>query len=110
MGDGPPRGLRGGNDIVRAAERGKLGAVRYLLRTVPGAAAKRDLYRITALHHAAVDGYAELCRVLLAAGAEVDARDITGLLAKDCDCGSAGVIGQRSLAPGGRLEVVKWRW
>ena len=74
---GRPVAPRGGNDIVRAADRGLLGAVRHLLRTVPGAAAAKDDWgrRRTALHWAATEGYVEICRVLLAAGAEVDARN-----------------------------------
>ena len=73
---GRPVAPRGGNDIVRAADRGLLGAVRHLLRTVPGAAAAKDDWgrRRTALHWAAGEGHGEICRVLLAAGAEVDAR------------------------------------
>ena len=74
--------LRGNNDILVAARRGHLGAVRHLLRTVPGAVAEKDGFGDTALHWAADDGRAEICRVLLAARAEVDARpEIGGLLA-----------------------------
>jgi hypothetical protein len=71
--------LRGGNDIVRAAWRGHLGGIRHLLRTVPGAVAAKDGNGWTALHEAASEGHAEICRVLLAAGAEVDARTDRGL-------------------------------
>ena len=78
---GRPVVLRGGNSIVRAALRGHLGGVRHLLRTVPGAVAVKDLASATALHVAAGEGHAEICRVLLAAGAEVDAREIEGLSA-----------------------------
>ena len=43
--------------------------------------------------------------MLLAAGATLEARDKWGLLAKDCDCRGAGVIGrevaEKSLARGG---------
>ena len=73
----PSRGgrvLRGDNDIVMAALNGRLGAVRHILRTVPGAVARKDGDGWTALHEAAIRGHAEICRVLLAAGAEVDAR------------------------------------
>jgi ankyrin repeat protein len=48
--------------------------VRHLLRTVPGAVAAKDVSGGTALPGAACDGRAEICRVLLAAGAQVDAR------------------------------------
>ena len=114
MGRGP-RGLRGHNNIFMAAWHGSLGAVRHLLRTVPGAAAATDEYGTTALHYAALQGRAELCRALLAAGAAVDARNRHGLLAKDC---AAGVIGK---SPGSRSPEVlprcimrrstaTWRW
>jgi hypothetical protein len=73
--------LRGGNDIVRAAWRGHLGGIWHLLRTVPGAVAAKDGNGWTALHEAASEGHAEICRVLLAAGAEVDARNVSGLSA-----------------------------
>ena len=85
---GRPRGLRGDNSIIRAAYRGSVGAVRHLLRTVPGAAAATGDWGVTALHHAAQWGHAELCRMLLAAGAVVDARErFQGLLAEDCSAG-----------------------
>ena len=85
---GPPRGLRDGNDIFRAAVCGSDGAVRHLLRTVPGAAAETiSGSGSTALHIAANIGHSELCRVLLAAGAEVDARESRGLSAEDCGAG-----------------------
>ena len=83
-----PRGLRGDNDIHEAAFCGSLGAVQHLLRTVPGAAAATDdEYGATALCWAARWGHAEICRVLLAAGAAVDARRWGGLLAEDCAAG-----------------------
>ena len=72
--------LRGDNDIVMAALNGRLGAVRHILRTVPGAVARKDGDGWTALHEAAIRGHAEICRVLLA-GAEVDARNDEGLSA-----------------------------
>jgi len=72
---------RGNNDIFTAALDGRLGAVRHLLRTVPGAVASEDGFGVTALHGAADSGRAEICRVLLAARAEMDARDWRGLSA-----------------------------
>ena len=72
----PPPGAaarRGSNDIVLAAAVGRHGAGRHLLRTVPGAVASRDGCGGTALHFAAHAGHVEICRVLLAAKAEVDA-------------------------------------
>jgi hypothetical protein len=48
---------------------------------VPGAAAATNSIDSTVLHYAADGGHAEMCRVLLAAGAEVDARNDYGLLA-----------------------------
>ena len=68
-----PLGL-GGSSIFHAARLGRLGALRHFLRT-PGAAAARDDQRRSALHHAAGDGHAALCRVLLEAKAEVDPTD-----------------------------------
>ena len=80
---GAARGPRGGNDILTAAWRGRLGAVRHLLRTVPGAVAETESGSgYSALHVAAGEGHVEICRLLLAAGAEVDARgDESGLSA-----------------------------
>jgi len=73
---------RGGNNIIMAARLGHLGGIRHLLRTVPGAVAKKSSgLNVTALHGAVYHGHAEICRVLLAAGAEVDAREIEGLSA-----------------------------
>ncbi|CAL1147379.1 unnamed protein product [Cladocopium goreaui] len=69
------------NDIFTAAYRGHLGGVRHLLRTVPGAVARISNLGRTALHYAAGEGYAEMCRVLLAAGADVDASGGDGLSA-----------------------------
>ena len=96
LGD-PPRGaalgLRDCNNIVWAALNGKLGAVQHHLRTDPGAAAWTNLDRQTALHGAVKNnyGYANICRVLLAAGAPLDARDNSGLLAEDCGAGDVSV-------------------
>ena len=73
--------LPGNNDIFTAAYRGHLGGVRHLLRTVPGAVARISNLGRTALHYAAGEGYAEMCRVLLAAGADVDASGGDGLSA-----------------------------
>ena len=72
---------RGDNDILLAALHGHLGGVRHLLRTVPGAVARISNLGRTALHYAAGEGYAEMCRVLLAAGADVDASGGDGLSA-----------------------------
>jgi len=59
-------------DILLAALNGRLGAVRHILRTEPGAVASKPDSQ-TALHYATLQGHAEICRVLLAAKAEVDA-------------------------------------
>ena len=80
---GRPCGLRGKKVIILAAGRGRVGAVRHLLRMDPGAAAATNGAGDTALHVAAVNGRAEVGRVLLAAGAALDARDDSGLLAED---------------------------
>lgn len=76
----PPRG---DNEILDAAQLGKVGAVRHLLRTMPGALAETESGSgYSALHVAAGEGHVEICRLLLAAGAEVDARgDESGLSA-----------------------------
>ena len=74
--------LRGDNDIVMAASSMAASArMRHLLRTVPGAVAAKSGDRWIALHGAASSGHVEICRVLLAAGAEVDARTDEGLSA-----------------------------
>ena len=86
---GRPRGLRGGNSSFAAANRGSLGAARHIVRTRPGAVAATDGNGATALHRAAVNSHVEICRVLLSAGAAVDAREwLNGLLAEDCAAGS----------------------
>ena len=72
---------RGDNDILLAALHGHLGGVRHILRKNPGAVVRKDAGGRTALHWVASNGHAEICRVLLAAGAEVDAREIEGLSA-----------------------------
>ena len=89
---GPWPVARGGNSLLQAVQRGSAGAVRHLVRTVPGAAAARDgFFGSTALHTAVAFGHAEICRVLLAAGAPLDARDNSGLLAEDCGAGDVSV-------------------
>ena len=89
-GDGPSifllRGLRpprGDHEILDAAQLGKVGAVWHLLRTMPGALDETESGSgYSALHVAAGEGHVEICRLLLAAGAEVDARgDESGLSA-----------------------------
>eukprot|EP00435_Cladocopium_sp_Y103_P045751 s2125_g13.t1 len=63
-------------DIFEAAYRGNVAAVRHFLRTEPSAAAaKHEILGDTPLHVAAWHGQAAICQVLLAADAEVDARD-----------------------------------
>ncbi|CAL1147375.1 unnamed protein product [Cladocopium goreaui] len=99
---------RCGNDIVRAADRGLLGAVRHLLRTVPGAAAAKDDWgrRRTALHWAAGEGHGEICRVLLAAGAEVDARtDVSGTPLHEAADKGHGEICRVLLAAGAQVDA-----
>ncbi|CAE7512175.1 ANKRD39 [Symbiodinium natans] len=66
--------------IVTAAKRGKLGAVRHLLRSEPPGPIGMNTVGSggwSALHAAAGNGHVEICRVLLAAKAEVDAISIT---------------------------------
>ncbi|CAL1147927.1 unnamed protein product [Cladocopium goreaui] len=61
-------------DIVAAALCGRVGAVRHFLRAWPGGARWWDgRYDLTPLHAAARSGNVEVCRVLLAARAEVNA-------------------------------------
>ena len=63
-----------GGDIVAAALCGRAGAVRHFLRAWPGGARWwNGSYDMTPLHAAARSGHVEVCRVLLAARAEVDA-------------------------------------
>ena len=64
-------------DIFEAAELGNVAAVSYFLWTEPGAAKKRmkrESGGWTALHKAAYGGHAQVCQVLLAGGAEIEAR------------------------------------
>ena len=81
-----------GYDIFDAAEEGNVAAVRHFLRAEPGAATATNRYgssaqcatttpgdrRLfqgrTALHNAAIHGHAAVCRVLLAAGAQIEAK------------------------------------
>eukprot|EP00435_Cladocopium_sp_Y103_P069577 s165_g33.t1 len=64
-------------NIFHAAGHGRLGAVRHFLRTQLGAARATEHGR-SPLHRAAWNGHREVCGVLLAADADVDARDSNG--------------------------------
>eukprot|EP00435_Cladocopium_sp_Y103_P070191 s165_g34.t1 len=64
----------GCGDIIAAVLCGRVGAVRHFLRAWPGGARWWDgRYDLTPLHAAARNGNVEICRVLLAARAQVDA-------------------------------------
>jgi cytohesin len=65
--------------IHRAAEFGYLGRLRVLLKEDPTLVASRDyLYRRTPLHWAANNGHREAVELLLAHGADLQARDKNG--------------------------------
>ena len=96
---------RGNNNIFHAAMLHSLGGVRHLLRTVPGAVAATDCSGGTALHKAAAKNRAETCRVLLAAGAELEARDARGLSA--LKRWTHGALGRFQEAKINRIQNVK---
>src|SRR5919107_1372114 len=60
-----------------AVERGDLDAVRALVAADPALARARDDSGATALHHAAFHAHRAVVELLLAAGAELNARDAT---------------------------------
>jgi len=62
-------------DLFAAAERGDVEAVRALLAADPDLVRARDETGATALHVAAFHGHHAVADVLLAAGADVNARD-----------------------------------
>ena len=65
--------------IHRAAEFGYLGRLKVLLKQDPALVAARDyLYRRTPLHFAANHGHREAVELLLASGADLEARDKNG--------------------------------
>ena len=72
---------RGDDDIFIAIQCGKIGAVRHILRMRPWLATLENSSSSTPLHMAADKGRAEICQVLLAAGAQVNAYDYRGLSA-----------------------------
>lgn len=67
-----------GQDILRAARDGDLAVVESLLAADAGNAAVADGRRNTALHFAAEGGHGEIAHRLLAAGADLEARDVDG--------------------------------
>jgi ankyrin repeat protein len=67
-----------GSPILVSAALGELAKVELELARSPGSAKARDENGLTPLHHAAWGGYLEVIEQLLAAGAEVDARDALG--------------------------------
>jgi hypothetical protein len=62
-------------DLFSAAEHGDVDAVRALLASEPDLVRARDDTGATALHVAAFHGHHEVAEALLAAGADVNARD-----------------------------------
>ncbi|KAJ7832812.1 hypothetical protein B0H13DRAFT_1654047, partial [Mycena leptocephala] len=56
-----------------AAQRGDVSTIRALLQSGKALATDRDPQNITPLHWAAINAQAAACRILLEAGAEVDA-------------------------------------
>ena len=71
----------GSNSILQAAVDGSANDVQHLLRTQPRAVASMKGSDLTALHYAAYHGRVEICAVLLAARAELDAMSDSGLSA-----------------------------
>jgi cytohesin len=70
--------------IHRAAEFGYLGRLRVLLAEDPALVSARDyLYRRTPLHFAANNGHRQAAELLLAKGADIEARDKKGDTALD---------------------------
>jgi ankyrin repeat protein len=65
------------HEFFDAVERGDLESVRASLAADPALARARDAGGATALHHAAFLGHRAVVEALLAAGAEVNARDAT---------------------------------
>ena len=66
----------GADDLFAAVRAGNVPAVEQILARDPGAAAARDGDGATPLHYAAAAGHRELVRMLLDAGADVNARDL----------------------------------
>jgi ankyrin repeat protein len=65
------------HDFFDAVERGDLETVHASLAADPALASARDATGATALHHAAFLGHRAMVEELLAAGAELNARDAT---------------------------------
>ena len=68
------RGAATGTDIFDAVRAGDVDKVKALLQADPKLAAARTEDGSTALHLAALEGQAAISRLLLASGAQVDAR------------------------------------
>jgi cytohesin len=80
--------------IHRAAEYGYLGRLQVLLKEDPTLVASRDyLYRRTPLHWAANNGHRDAAELLLANGADLEARDKNG----DTPLGRAEAMGHPEL-------------
>jgi ankyrin repeat protein len=62
-------------DLIDAAMRGDAARVRDLVAATPSLAQASDAEGATALHYAALHGYRDIVRLLIAAGADVNARD-----------------------------------
>src|ERR1700738_2546979 len=61
--------------LIEAAKRGAVDEVAALVHQYPELVNKKDKIGATALHHAAFDGHREVVKVLVEAGAEVNAAD-----------------------------------
>jgi hypothetical protein len=68
-------------DLIKAAERGDLAAVKSLIAKTSDVNAKTGKYGITALMEASRGGHIKVVEVLIAAGAEINAKDNNGVTA-----------------------------
>ena len=89
---GPPYGLE--QDLSRAAERGDIQRVRSLVAKGVSIHARDDGWQRTPLHFAAEAGHREIAEFLIAAGADVNARDPdnTTPLHLAAHCGRKGMV------------------